>query len=209
MDNIIKEMVSIKTSTRNMKRLSLAALCVAGLVCVASVGFSLHYASKMSDNIYILDRGEAATATRGVDDSQRSFEVQDHVVRFHELLLNLAPSAESIRINIDRALMMCDRSAYNYWQDLSEQGFYRRLVSANISQQFVVDSVKANMGVYPYAAKVYGKLYLIRESNITAYEHVSTCRLVDVARSKSNPHGLMIENFEVTSQEKIETRRRQ
>ena len=103
---------------------------------------------------------------------------------------------------------MSDRSAYNYWSDLSEQGFYQRLVSANISQQFALDSVKVDMKTYPYGATTYGKLYLIRESNITAYDMVTSCRLVDVGRSKDNPHGLMLEQFRVESNEKLGTRKR-
>ena len=128
--------------------------------------------------------------------------------RFHELLLNLSPSSEAIRTNIDRALTSSDRSAYNYWQDLSEQGFYQRLVSANISQQFSVDSLVTDMGVYPYRTRTYGKIYLLRESNITAYDVCTSCSVVDVGRSKGNPHGLMIEQFKIESNEKIGTRKR-
>ena len=156
----------------------------------------------------MLDHGSAFTASVGEEDSQRELEVQDHVARFHELLLNLSPSSEAIRTNIDRALTMSDRSAYNYWQDLSEQGFYQRLISANISQQFSVDSLVTDMGVYPYRARTYGKIYLLRESNITAYDVCTSCSVVDVGRSKGNPHGLMIEQFKIESNEKIGTRKR-
>jgi Bacteroides conjugative transposon TraK protein len=134
--------------------------------------------------------------------------VQDHLVRFHELMFNLSPSSESIKRNIDRALVMSDRSAYDYWRDLSERGFYQRLVSANITQQIVVDSVRTDLRTYPYESETFGKLYLIRESNITAYQFESTCRLVDVERSETNPHGLMIEKFTVRRNENIGTKRR-
>ena len=191
MEKIIKELVTIKSSAENMRKMTTAALCIAGLVCVGSVAAALHF-----------------TASVGEEDSQRELEVQDHVARFHELLLNLSPSSEAIRTNIDRALTMSDRSAYNYWQDLSEQGFYQRLVSANISQQFSVDSLVTDMGVYPYRTRTYGKMYLLRESNITAYDVCTSCSVVDVGRSKGNPHGLMIEQFKIESNEKIGTRKR-
>lgn len=191
MEKIIKELVTIKSSAENMRKMTTAALCIAGLVCVGSVAAALHF-----------------TASVGEEDSQRELEVQDHVARFHELLLNLSPSSEAIRTNIDRALTMSDRSAYNYWQDLSEQGFYQRLVSANISQQFSVDSLVTDMGVYPYRTRTYGKIYLLRESNITAYDVCTSCSVVDVGRSKGNPHGLMIEQFKIESNEKIGTRKR-
>lgn len=208
MERIIKEMATIRSSSANMRRLATAALCISALACVGSVGLALRLASSGMSNIYVLDRGGAATASMAEEDSQRELEAQDHVSRFHELLLNLAPSSEAIKSNIDRALTMSDRSAFNYWQDLSEQGFYQRLVSANISQQFSLDSLVTDMGVYPYRADTYGKLYLTRESNITAYDIHTSCSLVDVGRSKGNPHGLMIEQFKVVSSEKIGTRRR-
>ena len=189
MEKIIKELVTIKSSAENMGKMTTAALCIAGLVCVGSVAAALHFTASRLSDIYVLDHGSAFTASVGEEDSQRELEVQDHVARFHELLLNLSPSSEAIRTNIDRALTMSDRSAYNYWQDLSEQGFYQRLVSANISQQFSVDSLVTDMGVYPYRTRTYGKIYLLRESNITAYDVCTSCSVVDVGRSKGNPHG--------------------
>lgn len=201
MEKIIKELVTIKSSAENMRKMTTAALCIAGLVCVGSVAAALHFTASRLSDIYVLDHGSAFTASVGEEDSH-------HVARFHELLLNLSPSSEAIRTNIDRALTMSDRSAYNYWQDLSEQGFYQRLVSANISQQFSVDSLVTDMGVYPYRTRTYGKMYLLRESNITAYDVCTSCSVVDVGRSKGNPHGLMIEQFKIESNEKIGTRKR-
>ena len=209
MEKIIKEMVTMKSSSANMARLSVAAVAVSGLVALGCMVFALRFIGSEMSNIYVLDRGNAMSATMASDDSfQRSLEVEDHVTRFHELMLNLSPSSEAIKSNIDRALLMSDRSAYNYWSDLSEQGFYQRLVSANISQQFSVDSLVTDMGVYPYRTRTYGKIYLLRESNITAYDVCTSCSVVDVGRSKGNPHGLMIEQFKIESNEKIGTRKR-
>lgn len=208
MEKIIKELTTIKSSMSNMRTAAISALVTAGLVAVASTGLAIMFVRENSSNIYILDRGTAATASLGEGDSQRELEVRDHVIRFHELMMNLSPSSDAIKTNIDRALTMSDRSAFNYWQDLSETGFYNRLVSANISQQFSLDSISTDMASYPYRSEVFGKLYLIRESNITAYRIRTSCQLVDIGRSKDNPHGLMIEQFRVVSNDKIGTRKR-
>ena len=140
--------------------------------------------------------------------AQRDLEVEDHVRRFHELLFNLAPSTESQKRNLEQALHMADRSAYDWWRDRSESGYYARLVSANISQEILIDSVRVSMQEYPYPATVYGKVFLTRESNITAYDFRSECRLSDVPRSRSNPHGLMVERFSVKRYESLGTRKR-
>ena len=185
-----------------------AALVLMALVTVLSVLRSYSFVREQRRQIYVIDKGQSILALQSDGSATRDLEAMDHVTRFHELFFNMAPNAATIQQNVDRALNLSDRSVYDYWSDLSEQGFYQRLVSANISQQFALDSVKVDMKTYPYGATTYGKLYLIRESNITAYDMVTSCRLVDVGRSKDNPHGLMLEQFRVESNEKLGTRKR-
>lgn len=208
MDNLINHFNNIDTSFRKMKFVTVLSLVCAAVIAVGSVAASGWFMEKSNGTIYVVDKGSAVMATRSQEDSHRELEARDHVTRFHELMLNLSPSAESIQRNLDRALVMSDRSAYDYWMDLSERGFYQRLVSANISQEIVVDSVKVDMQTYPYGAVTYGKLFLLRESNITSYDFESTCRLLEVERSPSNPHGMMIEKFLVTKSDNLGTRKR-
>ena len=208
MENLIKHFNSIDTSFRKMKFVTVLALAAATIIAVGSTAVSGWFMEKANGTIYVVDKGSAVMASRSSEDSHRELEAMDHVSRFHELMFNLSPSAESIQRNLDRALVMSDKSAYDYWMDLSERGFYQRIVSANISQEFVADSIKVDMLSYPHEVRTYGKLYLLRESNITAYQFESTCRLVDVERSQTNPHGLMIERFSVTRNDNIGTRKR-
>ena len=208
MDNLIKYFDNIDSSFRKMKFLTIASLICAGCVCVLSVGIAAWSSEHARESVYVIEKGSAVMARRSHEDANRDMEAADHVTRFHELMFNLSPSSESIKRNVDRALLMSDRSAYDYWMDLSERGFYQRLVSANVSQEIVVDSVKVDMQSYPYGAITYGKLFLLRESNITSYQFESTCRLVEVERSPSNPHGLMIEKFLVTRNDNLGTRKR-
>ena len=208
MKEIIKGFTTLQSSAVNIRRVCIATVAVSAAVVLVTLIASYRFVSAERDTVYVLNRGAASSATASDGGAQRELEARDHLARFHELLLNLAPSAEAIRSSVDRALLMSDRSAYNYWQDLSERGFYSRLVSANISQTFSLDSIRTDMASYPYGAEVFGKLYLIRESNVTLYDIHTACRLVDVGRSTDNPHGLMIEQFRVVSNDKVETRRR-
>ena len=208
MDNLIKYFDNIDSSFRKMKFLTIAALIFTGAVCICSVGVAAWSSEHARDSIYVIEKGSAVMARRTQQDANRDMEAADHVTRFHELMFNLSPNSESIKRNLDRALTMSDRSAYDYWSDLSERGFYSRIVSANISQEIVIDSVTVDMSSYPYQAKTYAKVFMLRESNITAYDFESSCRLVDVERSQSNPHGLMIEKFRVSRNENLGTRYR-
>ena len=209
MENVIKYFENIESGFRKTRMLTLTVVTAVCAVAVITVDRAVSFARGERDQIFVVDAGGVATAAKASPSgAQKDLEAQDHLVRFHELMFNLSPSSEAIKRNIDRALVMSDRSAYDYWTDMSERGFYQRLVSANISQQIVVDSVRTDLSLYPYEAVTYGKLYLLRESNITAYRFESSCRLVDVERSQNNPHGLMIEKFTVTRNENMGTKRR-
>ena len=208
MENLIKYFNNIETSFKKMKFVTVLSICAAAVIAVGSVAAACWYMEQSGQTIFVVDKGSAVMATRDSKDSYRELEAKDHVTRFHELMFNLSPSAESIQRNLDRALVMSDKSAYDYWMDLSERGFYQRLVSANISQEFVTDSVKVDILSYPHSVTTYGKIYMLRESNITAYQFESTCRLIDVERSQTNPHGLMIERFTVTRNDNLGTRKR-
>lgn len=208
MDKLIKYFDNIETAFRKMKVLTVAAVAACTLICIGSLAVAGWVMMESSNQVFVIDKGSAVMAARTEADANRDLEAMDHLTRFHELLFNLSPNAESIKRNTDRALVMSDRSAYQYWADLSERGFYQRLVSANISQEIVVDSVKVDMNSYPYEAVTYGRLFMLRESNITAYQLETECRLVDVERSPGNPHGLMIEKFRVRRNENLGTRSR-
>ena len=208
MDKLIKHFNDIEQSFKVMKYITTLALGTAAVVILGAMLLYTDRTQSLTDTIYVVDRGSAVMASRTPEDGYRDIEADDHVLRFHELMLNVTPNAESIKRNLDRALILSDKSAYDYYMDLSEKGFYQRMISANITQEFVADSVKVNMESYPYKVRTYGKLYLMRESKINLYEFESEGQLVEVERSPSNPHGLMLEKFHVTRNENIGSRRR-
>lgn len=209
MNNVFEYFDTIEASFRRMKLLTVATLACAAVIAVGALVFAFSYVGSSMDRIYIVDNmGQAYSAVAGDDVVAREMECRDHVVRFHELMFNLSPSTDAINRNIDRALAMADRTAYDYYMDNSERDYYRRLVNANMIQTVMVDSVKVYMETYPREVRTYATMYLIRESNMTSYALETTGRLVDVGRSADNPHGLMLERFNVIRNEKMETRRR-
>ena len=75
-------------------------------------------------------------------------------------------------------------------------------------QQIQVDSVKFDLSVYPYEVQTYSSLYILRESVIAKYDYRTACEVVDVERSMTNPHGLLIQKFRETANNLVETRKR-
>lgn len=209
MENVVKYFNSIEASFKKTKVITLCVVCMCVLISLGSVVYSFSFLSEHSDNIFILDRGTAYSATKaGLETMEKQYEIEDHVRRFHDYFFNIFPSREIVKRNIEAALSMSDQTVYDYYLDQQEKNYYSRMIENNVSQYITVDSVKVNMNSYPYLERTYGTVKILRSSNITAYRFESTGQVIDVGRSKSNPHGLMLEKFAVVRYDKIETRQR-
>ena len=173
-------------------------LCMCAMVTGYALWSSFSFAEKQREKIYVLDEGKSLMLALSQDLSQnRPVEAREHVKRFHELFFTLAPDKDAIESNIERALLLSDRSAFNYYIDFSEKGFYNRIISGNINQRIQVDSVVCNFDNYPYQVKTFAKQLIIRESNVTERSLVTSCALLNSVRSDNNPHGFTIERFEI------------
>jgi len=208
MNNLIKHFSDINSNFNRMSRISTASIICSAVVAIVSVAGAIYYADQKDKHIYILDNGKSLIALQTDEVANKELEVQDHVTRFHELFFSMSPNAESIKESLDKALNLSDQSVWQYSEDLAEKGYYSRMISANISQQMLVDSVKVNTASYPYQVTTYARQYVIRESKMTVYAFESQCRVIDTKRSYSNPHGMIIEQFKVTRNDEIETRKR-
>jgi conjugative transposon TraK protein len=67
-----------------------------------------------------------------------------------------------------------------------------------------VDSVVCNFDTYPYSVKTYAKQFIIRSSNVTRRNLVTSCYLVNSVRSDNNPQGFNIERFSVLENRDME-----
>ena len=208
MDKYLRHTQWVDDQVRSIRFATITVVVFALAVVTVALILSSRFVRESRDTVYVVDGGSTVMATMARGDAQREEEIEDHITRFHELMFNLAPSKESHDRRFEAAFNMADRSAYEYWNDQNETGYYSRLISANISQEILIDSVKFTTASYPYPALCYGKVQLVRESNISRFDFVSRCQLRDVARSRQNPHGLLVEKFEVTRYENIGTRRR-
>ena len=194
-----KSLTNIESSFRRI-RLKLAAfVCCCTLITGYSLWSSYSFAEKQREKIYVLDGGKSLMLALSQDLSQnRPAEAREHVRRFHELFFSLSPQKDAIEHNIHRALLLADKSAYHYYVDLAEKGYYNRLISGNINQVVQVDSVACDFNSYPYKARTYARQMIIRESNVTERSLVTECRLQNAVRSDDNPNGFIIEHFTIT-----------
>ena len=146
-----KSLKNIETSFRQIRLFGIVFLCLCALVSVFSVVASFRFAEKQREKIYVLDGGKSLMLALSQDLSQnRPVEAREHIRRFHELFFTLSPDRAAIESNINRALFLVDKSAFAYYQDMQEKGYYNRVVSGNISQRIEVDSVVCDFNAYPY-----------------------------------------------------------
>ncbi len=207
-NSLVQTTKGIESSFTKLRFVTISCLVGAFLCCVGSVVYSLSVVTGMGDKIYVLDDGNAMSATRQDVSVTRADEVRAQSEKFHKLFFGIVPNSDIVSKNLQAALELADRSAYNYYNNLSERDFYKQMIGAGANQWFELDSVRTDMRRQPYLVMTYGKLWVLRESNLTKSSFVSQCNMVNVARTPQNLNGLQIERFEVIKNEVIETRRR-
>ncbi|WP_095074988.1 conjugative transposon protein TraK [Tenacibaculum jejuense] len=204
-----KTLTTVESSFKKIRLLSILFI----VLCTAIVGYSIfssyRFAEAQREKIYVLDKGKSLMLALSQDASlNRPVEAREHMRRFHELFFTLAPDNKAIESNIKRALFMADKSAFDYYKDLSEKGYYNRIISGNIHQRIVVDSIQTNFNTYPYEMVLHAKQWIIRASNKTERSLVTTCQLVNSVRSDNNPQGFTIEGFRILVNTDIQTIKR-
>lgn len=199
-----KSLKNIETSFKQIRIFGIVFLVLCAGITGYSVYSSYQFAEEQRQRIYVMDGGKSLMLALAQDFAQnRPAEGRQHVRNFHELFFTLAPDKAAIESNINRALFLVDKSAFKYYQDMAEKGYYNRIVSGNINQIIEVDSVACNFDVYPYKATTFARQMIIRQSNITERSLVTRCDLINSVRSDNNPHGFTMEKFEIVENRDI------
>ena len=202
------EFKTLRNIENSFKQIRLYAMLFVAF-CTAVVGYSVwqsyRFAELQRQKVYVLDNGKSLMLALSQDaSSNRPVEAREHIRRFHELFFTLAPDKDAIESNMKRAFNLADKSAFNYYKDLAEKGYYNRIISGNVQQRIEVDSVICHLDTYPYTVKTYAKQFIIRSSNVTSRKLVTACYLVNSVRSDNNPQGFTIEKFRVLENKTLE-----
>ena len=201
-----KSLKNIESSFRQIRLFGIVFLSLCAVITVWSVWSSYRFAERQREKIYVLDNGKSLMLALSQDLSQnRPAEAREHVRRFHELFFTLSPEKSAIEHNVKRALLLADKSVYNYYSDFAEKGYYNRIIAGNINQVLKVDSVVCDFNGYPYRAVTYATQKIIRQSNVTERSLVTTCRLLNSSRSDDNPNGFTIEGFTIIENKDLQT----
>lgn len=200
-----KTLRNIENSFRQIRLFALVFVLLCSGITAYALWQSYRFAEQQRQKIYVLDNGKSLMLALAQDASiNRPVEAREHVRRFHELFFTLAPDKNAIESNMKRAFNLADKSAFDYYKDLSEKGYFNRIISGNVQQRVEIDSVVCSFETYPYAVRTYAREFIIRSSNVTRRSLVTRCFLVNSVRSDNNPQGFNIEKFAVTQNKDLE-----
>ena len=192
-----KSLKNIETSFRQIRLFTLVFACLCAVVTGFALWKSYSFAEAQRQKIYVLDNGKSLMLALSQDVRQnRPVEAR------------LSPDKSAIEGNIKRSLLLADKSAFNYYKDLSEKGYYNRIISGNINQMIEIDSLRCDFDKYPYSVRTFARQIILRESSVTERSLVTRCRLLDAVRSDNNPQGFIIEGFEITENKDLQTLKR-
>lgn len=206
------EFRSLKNIESSFKQIRMYAAIFA-FVCLAVTGYAVYasydFAREQREKIYVLDKGKSLMLALSQDAAQnRPVEAREHVRRFHQLFFTVAPDKDAIEQNMAAAFALCDKSAFDYHKDLAEKGYYNRIISGNINQRVEIDSIRCNFEAYPYEVTTYARQFIVRQSNVTVRNLITTCTLQNSVRSDKNPQGFLMEKFLVRDNRDIQTYKR-
>ncbi|WP_439185421.1 conjugative transposon protein TraK [Carboxylicivirga taeanensis] len=170
---------------------------------------SLQLVNESRQKIYVLDNGQSLLLALRADISDnRSAEARHHVKRFHELFFTLEPDKAYIESNIREALYLADKSAMKQYRTFKENNLYNRVIASDISMTLQSDSIRVDFSTYPYRFLYYGKQKIVRKSNTTIRQLITSGQLRNISRTDNNTHGFLIEGWMINDNSDLQTTRR-
>jgi conjugative transposon TraK protein len=202
---MFKQLRNIDTAFKHTRMLTIIVIITCAGLCAYTVYISFQQIARAGERIYILSNGKALEAWSAERKDNIPVEARDHVRTFHYLFFTLDPDDKVIQSNITKALYLADESAKRQYDNLKENRYYANLISGNISQQIVVDSITINIDMYPFYFKCYAKQKLIRTTSIVTRLLITEGFLRNVSRSDNNPHGFLVEKWNTLQNQDIKT----
>ena len=206
-EGLVHQMNTINSSFTSLKVITITAVAAVAVTALGTFFLFSQKLSELTSKIYVIEQGGAAYTALAQDAAvNKGDEIRDHVKRFHQMMFNLAPDEHMIERSVNAALEYGDKSIYNYYNDVQEKNYYKRLISSHSFQQIDITDIEINLERYPYTVKTTAFIYVERETNIQQRMFVSICTISNTVRTPNNIHGLLIGNFEVLQDKIVDTR---
>ena len=205
---MVTQAKNIDTAFKQVRAFAVIVFISCVVICCYVIYNSFKATSAVESRIYILANGKALEAFLGDRKQNIPVEARDHVKTFHQFFFSLDPDEKVIQANITKALYLADNSAKKVYESLKENNYYTGIISGNVSQEIVVDSVMVNVESYPFYFRCFATEKITRPSNITTRSLITEGQLRNVSRSDNNPHGFLIEKWNTIENKDLKTENR-
>jgi conjugative transposon TraK protein len=164
---------------------------------------------KVQSKIYVIANNKLIEAISTDRKEKLPVEIRDHVNSFHKYFFSLEPDEQFIKAQITRSFYLADGSVKLQYNLLTESGYYAGIVSGNISQRLITDSIQLDINQSPWYVRFYGKLSIIRSTSIVTRSLVTEAYIRDLEMiSDNNPHGFLLERWKIIENKDINTQLR-
>ncbi|MFN4083978.1 MAG: hypothetical protein ACK4K9_10125 [Bacteroidia bacterium] len=143
-------------------------------------------------------RAEAKDATNL---ESRVYEYRNHVKMFYSYWY--AFDQNNFKENIEKGLYLVGDCGKSLWKKYQEESLERKVMENNLIVKVDIKEVKIDINSIPVKGVVYAIQKVKRPSGEIARHLDAVFDLYDVSRSDVNPHGVLIENFEIINSEVI------
>ncbi len=205
---MFSQLKNIDSAFRHIQAFSLLLLITCGNICCFTIYKSYQHITAVEERIYILSNGKALEAWAAERKDNIPVEARDHIRMFHHYFFTLDPDDRAIDTNITKALYLADASAKHQYDNLRENRYYSNIISANISQQLIADSIQVDINQYPFYFKFFGRQRIIRTTSIVTRSLITQGYLRHVTRTDNNPHGFLIERWTTLQNNDLHTETR-
>jgi len=200
----LESLMNIDAAFQKTRLISIIAVVASFMFAIIVMVIAMSMVTKGKGKIYVTNgQGATLTAYQIAANENRAAETKAQVRKFHALLYNITPDPKAIELNINELLIMGDASVKAFL-DKRGDSYYKKLISNDTEIKHQLDSIKVNISVYPYKAVQYGKEVIQTPVGILVKNLISRLDLREVARTETNPHGLLIGNFEVLKNNRIQ-----
>lgn len=194
---MIKQLTQLDTAFQLVKWWTLGIVSCSLAAMLATGFYALNAVRQARHEIYLLNENQVLKASANPRGSLLEVETKAHIKQVHQLLFMFSPDEQLINDQLEEAFYLGDGSVKFHVDNLKESGYYKQVLAATISQQLLVDSIAVDVTQADFPFTFYGKQEIIRSSSRVTRSLVTVGKLRAVQRSEHNPHGFLIENWEI------------
>lgn len=205
---MFRQFKNIDTAFKHIRAFSIAFLIVCLTLSAFVIVKSYNFVEQAQARIYILANGKALEAFAAGRKENIPAEARDHIATFHYYFFTLSPDDKAIQANIKRALYLADASAKKQYDNLRENGYYANVISGNISQTVVIDSIDVDINQYPFTFRCKARQIITRSTSVVTRSLITEGSLRNVERSDNNSHGFLIEHWNTIENKDIKIENR-